>query len=850
MPLAATQKVPSKAPPASRPASIRSTGPSAAPGHTLPPIARCACGGGCPRCRGAGLSLSLPGDPLEREAERIADQVVAAPAQFDGGGVEFHSGHRTARPPSSAWPAFAAQVAADSGKPLDANLRSEMERRFGHDFSHVRVHTGAQAGQAAEDFGARAFTMGSDIVFGAGRFAAGTQAGRRLLAHELAHVVQQQRYAPASVGVQRDQDPALPQPPRGTGAYAAWFGESLVAIDVGADWPSEEVRSRFINEYLAYARSHPRRKELYAQAAKDYPQAAELERRLRRHGEAFGTRKRIRVIEVLVPETKFGSPVGSFGSRMFSQAEPVAQYETEIDQPDPSAGFNFDTYIMNLSTGQRIAAKHLGGERFRVFMGSEKCPGCHFGHGLEVEFHGESFVLALAPQILGAASVMGRMAPRRLPPPRVTDADVVATNARNPASIRPQNPQSHQQDWQGRGGVGKAPTAYRDADGAVRVSTDSWLFKPATRAGIPPVSPTGSAPTPQPAANRHAIRLSSAFSPLIRMIIVGGFIVTLVFGGLEALDGALAVGSYSVLVFMTQRLLWPLTSLGEVADLYQRAMASTHRVMDLLDTPITIRSGPRHLDPASVRGHLALRDVHFAYDGRPPVFAGLSLDLHPEQTVAFVGPTGAGKSTLVKLLLRMYEPQRGQITLDGVPIGELALGDLRRAIGFVSQDVFLFHGTIADNIAYGSFGASREAIAEAARVAEAHDFIAALPQGYDTVIGEWGQRLSGGQRQRLSIARAVLKDPPVLILDEATSSVDNETEAAIQRSLERLAVGRVTLIIAHRLSTVRHAHRIVVLGAGGVQEEGTHDALVAQGGVYAALWAVQTGAREPLSARR
>ena len=352
------------------------------------------------------------------------------------------------------------------------------------------------------------------------------------------------------------------------------------------------------------------------------------------------------------------------------------------------------------------------------------------------------------------------------------------------------------------------------------------------------------------AANRHAIRLSSAFSPLIRMIIVGGFIVTLVFGGLEALDGALAVGSYSVLVFMTQRLLWPLTSLGEVADLYQRAMASTHRVMDLLDTPITIRSGPRHLDPASVRGHLALRDVHFAYDGRPPVFAGLSLDLHPEQTVAFVGPTGAGKSTLVKLLLRMYEPQRGQITLDGVPIGELALGDLRRAIGFVSQDVFLFHGTIADNIAYGSFGASREAIAEAARVAEAHDFIAALPQGYDTVIGEWGQRLSGGQRQRLSIARAVLKDPPVLILDEATSSVDNETEAAIQRSLERLAVGRVTLIIAHRLSTVRHAHRIVVLGAGGVQEEGTHDALVAQGGVYAALWAVQTGAREPLSARR
>ncbi|TNF26103.1 MAG: ABC transporter ATP-binding protein [Deltaproteobacteria bacterium] len=346
-------------------------------------------------------------------------------------------------------------------------------------------------------------------------------------------------------------------------------------------------------------------------------------------------------------------------------------------------------------------------------------------------------------------------------------------------------------------------------------------------------------------ANRDAIRLSSAFSPLIRMIIVAGFIITLVLGGLYTLEGTLAVGSYSVLVFMTQRLLWPLTALGEVADLYQRAMASTHRVMDLLDTPITIRPGDRRMPKEHIAGRIAFEDVVFAYEGREPVFDGLTLHVEPEQTVAFVGPTGAGKSTLVKLLLRMYDPTGGRITLDGVPICELALDDLRHAVGFVSQDVYLFHGTVADNIAYGRFGASREAIEEAARTAEAHDFIMALPLGYDTVVGEWGQRLSGGQRQRLSIARAVLRDPPILILDEATSSVDNETEAAIQRSLERIAVGRVTIVIAHRLSTVRNADRIFVLGHGGIEETGTHAELLAHEGVYAGLWRVQTGERDP-----
>ncbi len=219
----------------------------------------------------------------------------------------------------------------------------------------------------------------------------------------------------------------------------------------------------------------------------------------------------------------------------------------------------------------------------------------------------------------------------------------------------------------------------------------------------------------------------------------------------------------------------------------------------------------------------------------------LSLVIPAGETAAIVGATGSGKTTLVKLLLRFYDVQRGRITLDGYDIRQLDLSDLRRAIGFVSQDVFLFHGTVRENIAYGTFDAGMEQIIEAAKIAEAHEFIAALPEGYDTIVGERGQKLSGGQRQRISIARAVLKDPPVLILDEATSSVDNETEAAIQRSMERIAVGRTTIVIAHRLSTVRKADRIFVLENGWLREKGRHQELVTAKGIYAGLWQVQTG---------
>ncbi len=342
-------------------------------------------------------------------------------------------------------------------------------------------------------------------------------------------------------------------------------------------------------------------------------------------------------------------------------------------------------------------------------------------------------------------------------------------------------------------------------------------------------------------SNRKAIVLSAAFIPLIRIVIFLGFIATLFLGGLEVVAGRLSVGTYSVLVFLTQRLLWPLTRLGDTLDQYQRAMASTNRAMDLLDTPIAIRTGDIRLPISSIKGALEFKNVTFSYNQRRPILQYFSLTLMPGKTTAIVGPTGSGKSTLVKLILRLYEVQYGKITLDGIELTKLNLKDLRRAIGLVSQDIFLFHGTVAENIAYGSFDATNSDIIDAAKIAEAHEFIAQLPEGYETIVGERGQKLSGGQRQRIAIARAVLKNPPILILDEATSAVDNETEAAIQRSLERITKNRTTIAIAHRLSTVRNADCIFVMDEGLVVESGQHEQLIENDGVYASLWRVQSG---------
>ncbi|MFX1255992.1 MAG: ABC transporter ATP-binding protein, partial [Promethearchaeota archaeon] len=283
--------------------------------------------------------------------------------------------------------------------------------------------------------------------------------------------------------------------------------------------------------------------------------------------------------------------------------------------------------------------------------------------------------------------------------------------------------------------------------------------------------------------------------------------------------------------------------LGDTFDQYQRAMASTKRILGLLERPGKIVSGDKPLLSPLVSGNISFQNIEFKYASRPPLFTNFDVCIEPGQTVAFVGSTGSGKSTLVKLLLRFYDPINGNISLDGVNIRQLDLQDYRRAIGLVNQDTFLIDGTVRENIAYGRPDISIKKIIEAAKVAEVHDFIMSLPDEYDTLVGERGQKLSGGQRQRIAIARAVLKDPPILVLDEATSSVDNETEAAIQRSLEKIIVGRTTIIIAHRLSTIRNADRIFVLENGVITEQGTHDELVKNGGQYSTLWKVQTGVR-------
>lgn len=343
-------------------------------------------------------------------------------------------------------------------------------------------------------------------------------------------------------------------------------------------------------------------------------------------------------------------------------------------------------------------------------------------------------------------------------------------------------------------------------------------------------------------ANKKAIRLSVAFVPMIRMAILCGFTATLLLGGWLTLDGVLAVGAYSVLVFMTQRLLWPLTRLGETFDLYQRAMASSTRVLDVLTSPTEIEQGefaPSRQDIAN--SDISMQGVGFAYTGRDKTFEDLDLTFKAGTTTGIVGVTGSGKTTLVRLLLRFAEPNKGRIEWAGKSLPEWELQTLRSSMALVDQHITLFPTTILENIRYGLPDASDEEVKSAGLIAEASQFIEDLPDGWSTLVGEGGHRLSGGQRQRLAIARAVLKDAPVLILDEATSAVDNETEAALQRSISKVSIDRTAIIIAHRLSTVRQADRILVLDKGDVIEDGTHEELVQLEGAYARMWAVQTG---------
>ena len=298
-------------------------------------------------------------------------------------------------------------------------------------------------------------------------------------------------------------------------------------------------------------------------------------------------------------------------------------------------------------------------------------------------------------------------------------------------------------------------------------------------------------------ANRKAIRLSAAFTPLIRMAILCGFTATLLLGGWYTLEGVLAVGAYSVLVFMTQRLLWPLTRLGETFDLYQRAMASSTRVLDVLTSEIEISQGDVKPDKDKImKSDIKFQNVDFAYTNRDNTFTNLSLEILAGKTTGIVGSTGAGKTTLTRLLLRFAQPNGGSIVWGGAPIDEWSLSHLRSSIALVEQHITLFPTTILENIRYGDATASDEQVFRAADTAEVSEFVNSLPDGWGTMVGEGGYRLSGGQRQRLAIARAVLKDAPLLILDEATSAVDNETEAALQRSIELVSRNRTTVIIA------------------------------------------------------
>ncbi|MBT3641651.1 MAG: ABC transporter ATP-binding protein [Euryarchaeota archaeon] len=343
-------------------------------------------------------------------------------------------------------------------------------------------------------------------------------------------------------------------------------------------------------------------------------------------------------------------------------------------------------------------------------------------------------------------------------------------------------------------------------------------------------------------ANRDAIKLSASFVPLIRMAILFAFTANMLVGGWLALEGELSLGAYSIIVFITQRLLWPLTRLGQTFDLYQRAMASTTRVLDLLDTKVGIVEGNHSLE--SIQGDINFKNIDFAYSNREGVLKNLNLSIPSGSTVGLVGATGSGKTTLIRLLLRFHDSSNGKISIDGFDVRDLTLNSLRKSIGLVSQNTTLFPGSVRENILYGNPDASQDEIINAAKVGEALAFIEELPNKWDTNIGEDGHKLSGGQRQRLAIARAVLKNAPILILDEATSNVDNETEAALQRSIEKISENRTTLIIAHRLSTVRNADIIAVIEGGQVSESGTHDYLLRNNGLYSRLWKVQTGELE------
>ncbi|GAB6881561.1 ABC transporter ATP-binding protein [Halopiger thermotolerans] len=349
-------------------------------------------------------------------------------------------------------------------------------------------------------------------------------------------------------------------------------------------------------------------------------------------------------------------------------------------------------------------------------------------------------------------------------------------------------------------------------------------------------------------ANWDAIETRIKFFPGLRVLAGIGFVVTFLVGGLWVFQGppgpftgTLSEGEFVVFILYTQRFIWPMAQFGQIINMYQRARASSARMFGLMDEPNLVGENPNASDLEVTEGRVEYDRVTFGYDDEESIVDDIDFTVRGGETLALVGPTGAGKSTVLKLLLRMYDVDEGAITVDGQDIRDVTLESLRDSIGYVSQDTFLFYGTVEENIKYGTFDADREDVVEAAKMAEAHDFIQNLPDGYDTEVGERGVKLSGGQRQRISIARAILKDPDILVLDEATSDVDTETEMLIQRSIDELAADRTTFAIAHRLSTIKDADQILVLEDGEIVERGTHEELLDNEGLYSHLWGVQAG---------
>ncbi len=342
--------------------------------------------------------------------------------------------------------------------------------------------------------------------------------------------------------------------------------------------------------------------------------------------------------------------------------------------------------------------------------------------------------------------------------------------------------------------------------------------------------------------NIRAISISSAFNPLIRMGVLAGFLGTMLIGSYMALNGTLEVGSYSVLVFLTQRFLWPFTTLSTLIDDFERTMASTKRIFNMMNVERKIKNivSPKTLN--DLKADISFHNVRFSYGNQKPLFENFNLSIPFGSSIGIVGDTGSGKTTVAKLLLRLYDTDNGKITIGDTSLDRINISFLRKKIGIVNQSPFLFNSTIKDNIGYGLKDPTMEQIESAANQSQAMEFIEKLPKGFDTIVGERGQMLSGGQQQRIAIARTVIRNPDIIIFDEATSSVDNKTEQLIQRALFNIQKGRTSIIIAHRLSTIRNCSTIFLIKDGTVVEEGDHESLVNNvSSYYSELWDIQTG---------